>query len=229
MTKLTLPTPRYKMQNHKENEKISYIGYLTRGFFAPRLNTSTSALLRDIIGFATLGAGLPVLERGAECVRGGGADGDDGFGFEIIELMMSDGLGAGRAEDDGGEADKGCGLDLAEDWGSRDDDAGLLQSCREGSNFDDRGGDEDDAGPRGRGSLGSSKRSSTSSRSSSSSSSDEPTNVSFKPPSFLELVPDVNALNLRSLSSKDGALIPLIPPENFPTGFCFLDNILNAG
>ena len=109
-----LPTPRLQVgKSDEENgENMGYISYLTRGFFTPRLNTSTSVLFRGIMGFEAPGAGLAVLEGGAEWMRGGGADGGDGFDFEIIEEMRSDGLGSGRAEANGGEASEACGLGL---------------------------------------------------------------------------------------------------------------------
>jgi hypothetical protein len=195
---------------------MRYIGYLTRCFFVPRLNISTSGLFRGIISFGPPGAGLAVLERGAEWMRGGGAVEIEDFGFEMIELVKSDGFGAGRVADNGGDVDEGFGRGLADE-----EAAGLLERCRE---------DEDNAW--GRRSLRSSNKSSTSSMSSSSSSSDELTKVSFRPPAasvFEPPPPDVKALSRASLSSNDGPLMPVIPPENFPTGFCFRDNILKAG
>jgi hypothetical protein len=204
-----LPTPRYpdaEFQIGEEIEDAIHIHYLTRGFFAPRLKMSTSVLFRGIIGFTPPGAGLDVRDGGPELIRG--VKEEAAFGLEIIEEMTSDGFGAERAADDGGE------------------DAGLLERCREGGGFSERGGDEEDAWGRDEGR--SSKRSSTSSKSSSSSSED-PTNVCFKPPFPPFFGGDVRALSFASLSSNDGRLIPVIPPENVELRFCFLDSILTAG
>jgi len=202
---------------------VGEVGYLTRCFFAPRLKMSTSALLRGIIGRGAPGAGLEVREVGAELMRGG-IDPVGALGFEMIEEMRPDGLVAGRAAVSGGDAEAACGRCLAAAWGGREVEAALLERCRGGAGFEERGGEENEAWGRDEGR--SSNRSSASSKSSSSSSED-PTNVSAKPPSFF--AGDVKARNRASLSSNDGPLIPVIPPENFATGLCFLDNILTAG
>lgn len=155
----------------------------------------------------------------------GGTD-EAAFGLEIIEEMTSDGFGADRAADNGGEAEEACGRGFVGGCDGREEDAGLLERCREGGSFSERGGDEEDAWGRDEGR--SSNRSSTSSKSSSSSSED-PTNVSFKPPDPPFFGGDVRALSLASLSSNDGLLLPVMPPENVGLGFCFLDSILTAG
>lgn len=119
--------------------------YLSRGFLAPRLKISTSGFLRGIIGFDP-GAGLPVLVNGA-C-----------FWREMIEEIMSDGLGAGGVEVEGGEADEGCGLGFemeavdgcASDtgrelaWGGRAEAAGLLAMGRDAGLLDRAGGGDED-------------------------------------------------------------------------------------
>ena len=184
---------------------------------------STSGLLRGIIGRGAPGAGLDVRDGGPELIRGGKED-VGALGFEMIEEMRSDGLDAGRAAVSGGDAEEACGRDLTAAWGGREAEAGLLEICRGGGGFEGRGGEEDEAW--GRDEVRSSNKSSTSSKSSSSSSED-PTKFSAKPPSFF--TGDVKALNRASLSSKDGPLIPVMPPENFVIGLYFLDNILTAG
>jgi hypothetical protein len=146
----------------QKGDEAGDIHYLTRCFFAPRLKMSTSALLRGIIGLGAPGAGLPVREGGPEWMRGGTAEEVDGFGFEMIEEMRSDGLGAGRAAVSGGEAEEACGRGLAVACGGRVEDAGLLEMYRDGVGFDERGGDEDEA--RGRDEGCSSNKSSASSR-----------------------------------------------------------------
>jgi hypothetical protein len=181
--------------------------YLTLCFFAPRLKISTSGLLRAIIGFGAPGAGLAVRDGGAEWIRWG-AEEVDAFGFEIMEEMRSEGLVVGR---NGGEADEACGRGLAAACGGREVDAGLLDMYLDGVGFEDRGGEEDEAWGRDEGR--SSNKSSTSSKSSSSSSED-PIKVSLKPPPSL-FGGDVKARSRASLSSNDGPLIPVIPPENF--------------
>jgi len=101
---------------------------------------STSSLFRGISGFEAPGAGLAVLDGGAEWVRGGGAVEVDGPRFEMIELMRSDGFGVGRPEDNGGDTGDWYGRVLADE-----EVAGLLDSCREGGAFNERGGEEDEA------------------------------------------------------------------------------------
>ena len=198
----------------------SYIHYLTRCFFAPRLKMSTSALLRGIIGFGAPGAGLDVRDGGAELTCAG-IDGAGAFGFEMIEEIRSEGLVIGR---NGGEADSACGRGLAAACGWREEDAGLLDMNRDGAGFEDRGGEDEEAWGRDEGL--SSNKSSASSKSSSASSSENSTKVSLKPPAT-GFGCDVKARSRASLSSNDGPLIPVIPPESL--GVCFLDNILIAG
>jgi len=222
-----LPTPRYpdaKFQRVEEIEDAIHIHYLTRGFFAPRLKISTSVLFRGIIGFTPPGAGLDVRDGGPELIRG--VPEEAAFGLEIIEEMTSDGFGAERAADNGGEAEEACDRGFVDGCDGREEDAGLLERCRERGGFSERGGEEEDAWGRDEGR--SSKRSSTSSKSSSSSSED-PTNICFKPPFPPIFGGDVRALSFASLSSNDGLLIPVIPPENVELRFCFLDSILTAG
>jgi hypothetical protein len=88
------------------------IYHLSRCFFAPRLKISTSALFRGIIGFDAPGPGLPVREGGPEWTRCGTVE-VGVFGFEIIDDMRSDGLGAGRAAVRDAEAEEACGISLA--------------------------------------------------------------------------------------------------------------------
>jgi hypothetical protein len=101
----------------------------------------------------------------------------------------------------------------------------LLGVCREDGGFDERGGDDEETWCWVEGRA--SNKSSTSSKSS-SSSSDDPTKVPCRPPRTF-FGGDVKARSRASLSSSDGPLIPVIPPEKFLSELCFLDKILNAG
>jgi len=76
--------------------------YLTLGFLAPRLKISTSVRFFGM-NFGGCGMpGLPLLDRAS--LGGGGEEPNcRGFGLEIMELMTSEGLGAGREVERGGD------------------------------------------------------------------------------------------------------------------------------
>ncbi len=96
-----------------------------------------------MIGFTPPGAGLGVRDGGPELIRGGTEEA--AFGLEIIEEITPDGFGADWAADNGGEVEAACGRGFAGGWDGREEEARLLERCREGGGFSERGGDEEDA------------------------------------------------------------------------------------
>lgn len=115
---------------------------------------STSVFFRGIISFpppTAPGFGLAVLDEGP------------GLRREMIGEIMSDGFGAGREEDDGGEVEDGCGCSLGFEmgwkdvdgcgldtgrelaWGGRDEAAGLLERGRDAGLLERAGGGDEEA------------------------------------------------------------------------------------